>query len=185
MFKLLNYTEKNLLKDFFIDANISENHRKDSFEKILEYLEHDRNYICYINIENEIVLSAVFMRDIKELKCRVLDFISSKKNVTIYKHKVGHLVDYAVKEGENRGFYRFYTLLTEEMKDTVDILKQKDMVFPWRKRYDTYVDEIIDPCCFSNYSLHWVYLMNTTLRDHKKLVRHHHLKPEYRKWQTL
>jgi hypothetical protein len=180
MFKKFESRETDLLKDFFDNSNVSEKHRIDSFDKILEYLETDEDYICYINLDNGMILSSVFMRDLREQKCRVLDFISSRKNISVYRNKVGELVDYGIKEGEERGFYRFYTVLTEEMKETVDVLMKKNLVFPWRKRYDTYVDEIIDPNNFTNYSLHWIYLLNTTVRDHRKVIRHHHLKEEFR-----
>jgi hypothetical protein len=178
-FKRLEKSEIELLTEFFSCCNTSEDHRYDSFEKIIYYLQTDDFYNAYINIEDDVILSVVFMRDLTEQKSRVLDLILTRKNVSIYQNKVGKLVDYAVKEGEQRGYFRFYTVLTEDMKDTVDELMKKDLVFPWRKRYDTYVDEIIEPYHMSLNYLHWGYLMNTTLRAQRKLIRHHHLKPEY------
>lgn len=181
-FKKLEKSDLNLLIDFFPHCNTSNDHRSDSFEKIIYYLRTVDSYNAYVNIENGIVLSGAFMRDLIEQKSRVLDLILTRKDVSIYQNKVGKLVDYAVAEGEQRGYFRFYTVLTEDMKDTVDTLMKKDLVFPWRRRYDTYIDEIIEPKHMSLNHLHWIYLMNTTLRSQKKLIRHHHLKPEYRKW---
>jgi hypothetical protein len=120
------------------------------------------------------------MRELIEQKVQVLDFIVSRKGVSIFKNRVGEVVDYAIRFGEQKGIYRFYTFLTDDMLHTVDVLKKKNSIFTWRERYDTYVDEIIEPQHFSSCYLHWVYLMNTTVRTHRKIVRHHHLKPSYR-----
>ena len=181
-FEKLKKSDVDLLLEFFSHCNTSDDHRPDSFEKIIYYLQTVDSYNAYVNIENGKILSAAFMRDLIEQKSRVLDLILTRKDISIYRNKVGKLVDYAVAEGEQRGYFRFYTVLTEGMKDTVDALMKKDLVFPWRKRYDTYVDEIIEPFNLSTYYLHWTYIMNSTLRNHRKVIRHHHLKPEYRKW---
>jgi hypothetical protein len=119
------------------------------------------------------------MRELVEQKAQVLDFIVSRNGVSIFKNRVGEVVDHAIRFGEQKGIYRFYTFLTDDMLNTVDVLKKKNSIFTWRERYDTYVDEVIEPECFSQYYLHWVYLMNTTIRKHRKIVRHHHLKSEY------
>lgn len=178
-FEKLEKSDVGSLKEFFSHCNTSDDHRSDSFEKIVYYLQTVDSYNAYVNIENGKILSAAFMRDLNEQKSRVLDLILTRKDISIYRNKVGKLVDYAVAEGERRGYFRFYTVLTEDMKDTVDALMEKDLVFPWRKRYDTYVDEIIEPLHLSVFYLHWNYLMNSTLRFHRKIVRHHHLKPDY------
>lgn len=184
-FKKLESSEINLLPEFFSQSNTSNDHRSDSFEKIIYYLRTIDSYTAYVNIEDGQILSAAFMRDLVEQKVRSLDLILTRKHVSIYRNKVGELVDYAIIDGENRGYYRFYTVLTEDMKDTVDTLMKKDLVFPWRKRYDTYIDEIVEPKNLSLNYLHWTYLLNTTIRNQRKLIRQHHLKSEYRKWPML
>lgn len=179
MIRQLLAQDLNSLDNFFENAMISEDHRSDSFSKIIYYLKTDEYYRAFANFENDKILSVCFMREIIEQKCQVLDLIVSRKLTSIYKNKVGNVVDYAIRYGEHKGIYRFYTCLTDNMLDTVDVLKKKNLVFTWRERYDTYVDEIIEPQCFTSYYMHWNYLMNTTVRNHKKIVRHHHLKSEY------
>lgn len=179
MFKNLCLSDISLLDDFFNNCNVSEDHRDDAWHQIKNYLHTDDSYRAYINIEDDIILSAVFMRDLIEQKCRILDFISTRKGISIYINKVGELVDYAISDGENRGFYRFYTVLTEEMLETVDVLKKKNLIFTWRNRYDTYVDESINPKYLSQFYIHWTYIMNSTLREQRKIIRHHHLKPDH------
>jgi len=168
------------LEEFFQSAMTSDDHRSDTFSMIPYYLTIDEYYRGFAKFDDDgKILSACFMRELVEQKVQILDFIVSRKNVSIFKNRVGEVVDHAIRFGERLGIYRFYTFLTDDMLNTVDTLKKKNLVFTWRERYDTYVDEIIEPQCFSRYYLHWVYLMNTTVRNHRKIVRHHHLKLEY------
>jgi hypothetical protein len=167
------------LKKFFSLANFSNDHRSDTFDMALHYLITDEYYRGFANFINDEIVSVCFMRELTMQKAQVLDFIATKKGVSIRTNRVGEVVDYAIKFGEAKGIYRFYTFLTEEMLDTVDVLKKKNLVFTWRERYDTYIDEVIESRHLSIYYIHWTYIMNSTLRSHRKIVRHHHLKPEY------
>lgn len=167
------------LVEFFADAITSEDHRADTFDMVPYYLTTDEYYRGFAKFIDDQIVSVCFMRELIEQKVQILDFIVSRKNVSIFKNKVGEVVDYAIRFGENKGIYRFYTFLTDDMLNTVDVLKKKNLVFTWRERYDTYVDEVVEPGCFSGYYLHWNYLMNSTVRSHRKIVRHHHLKPNY------
>jgi hypothetical protein len=167
------------LKIFFKESNFSQDHRLDTSEMVLRYLKTDCYYRGFVNFLDGEIVSVCFMRELTLQKAQVLDFIATKKGTTIRKNRVGEVVDYAIKFGEAKGIYRFYTFLTEEMLDTVDVLKKKNLVFTWRERYDTYIDEVIEPLNLSTYYLHWIYIMNSTLRNHRKVIRHHHLKPEY------
>jgi hypothetical protein len=145
----------------------------------LYFLKTDDNYRAFANFIEESIVGICFMRELYNEKAQVLDFIVTRKNIPIRQNRIGEVVDYAIKFGETKGIYRFYTFLTAEMLDTVDVLMKKNLVFTWRERYDTYIDEIIEPRHMSNYRIHWTYIMNSTLREHKKIVRHHHLKPEF------
>ena len=168
------------LEEFFQSAMTSEDHRADTFSVVPYYLATDDYYRGFAKFDDSgKILSACFMRELVEQKVQVLDFIVSRTGVSIFKNRVGEVVDHAIRFGEQKGIYRFYTFLTDDMLNTVDVLKKKNSIFTWRERYDTYVDEVIEPESFSQYYLHWVYLMNTTVRKHRKIVRHHHLKPEY------
>jgi hypothetical protein len=168
------------LAQFFKNANTSDDHRNDSFDMILSILKIDEYYRAYANFQDNEIVSACFMRELTDQKAQVMDLLVSRKRVPINKNKAGDVMDYAVIQGEQRGIYRFYTCITEDMLDTVDTLKKNNSVFKWRERYNTYVDEIIDRQCFSRYHTHWHHIMNDTLRLQKKFVRHHILKPEYR-----
>lgn len=179
MIKQLNKDDLDDLKLFFENANTSNDHRSDTFTMALNYLQADEYYRGFANFLNGEIVSVCFMRELTLQKAQILDFIATKKQISIRSNKVGEVVDYAIRFGENKGIYRFYTCLTEEMLDTVDVLKKKNLVFTWRERYDTYIDEIIEPRHLSTYYLHWTFIMNSTLREHRKIVRHHHLKPEY------
>lgn len=181
MITQLDNNNLHLLEDFFLNASNSEDHRTDSFDQIFYYLKTDEYYRAFVNLDDGKILSVCFMRELIEQKVQILDLIVARKNTTIFKNKVGEVVDYAIRFGEEKGIFRFYTFLTSDMLNTVDVLKKKNLIFTWRERYDTYVDEIVEPQCFSQYYLHWIYLMNSTIREHKKIVRHHHLKPEYAK----
>jgi hypothetical protein len=167
------------LEDFFANATTSDDHRSDSFTRIKYALQNDCYYRCFVNeIDGEIV-SACFMKELLEQKTQVLDLILARKGVSIFKNRVGDVVDYAIRFGEERGIYRFYTCLSEDMLDTVDNLKTKNLVFKWRERYDTYLDEVIPSDHFSTYYIHWYHIMNNTVRKKSKFIRHHHLKSEY------
>lgn len=179
MIKQLEKNNFHLLEDFFAHATVSEDHRKDSFVRIMDNLQTDEYYRAFVKIDGEKILSVCFMRELVEQKVQVLDLIISRKETSILKNRVGEVVDYAIKFGERKGIYRFYTFLTDDMLNTVDVLKKKNLIFTWRERYDTYVDEIIESQNFSKFYLHWLYIMNSTVRDHRKIIRHHHLKPEY------
>ena len=180
MIKQIGSADLKILEEFFQNALTSEDHRPDTFAMIPYYLSTDEYYRGFANFdEHGKILSVCFMRELIEQKVQVLDFIVSRKGVSIFKNRVGEVVDYAIRFGEQKGIYRFYTFLTDDMLNTVDVLKKKYSIFTWRERYDTYIDEIIEPQHFSSCYLHWVYLMNTTVRTHRKIVRHHHLKPEY------
>lgn len=179
MIRQIENNDLDLLDDFFKNAVVSDDHRPDTFSMVPYYLKTDEYYRGFAKFEEDKILSVCFMREIIEQKCQVLDFIVSRKSVPIYRNKVGEVVDYAIRFGERKGIYRFYTCLTDDMLNTVDVLKKKNLVFTWRERYDTYVDEGIDPKTFTYYYLHWNYMMNSTIRNHRKIVRHHHLKPEY------
>lgn len=180
MIRQLLVSDLELLEEFFQVATTSEDHRPDTFSMVPYYLSTDEYYRGFAKFDDTgKILSACFMRELVEQKVQVLDFIVARKDVSIFKNRVGEVVDYAICFGEKKGIYRFYTFLTDDMLNTVDVLKKKNLVFTWRERYDTYVDEIIEPQCFSRYYLHWVYLMNTTVRNHRKIVRHHHLKPDH------
>jgi len=168
-----------LLLEFFENSNTSDDHRPDTFNIVPYLLRTDENYRGFANFIEGRIVSVCFMKELTEQKAQVLDFISTRTGTSIFKNRVGEVVDYAIRFGENKGIYRFYTFLTEEMLGTVDVLKKKNLVFTWRERYDTYLDETIEKDCFSKYYLHWVHIMNSTVRQHKKNVRHHHLKPEY------
>jgi len=175
----INITDLEMLKEFFENAVTSDDHRSDSFDYIQNYLKTDEYYRGFANIEANKILSVCFMREIIEQKVQILDIIISRKNVSIFKNKVGEVVDYAIRFGEKKGIYRFYTCLTDDMLNTVDVLKKKNLIFTWRERYDTYIDEKIEAKCFTKYYLHWIYSMNSTIRKQRKIIRHHHLKPEY------
>lgn len=179
MIKQIEKKDLVILNDFFENAVVSDDHRSDSFSMILYLLETDEFYRGFAKFEENKILSACFMREIVEQKCQVLDLIVSRKTVPIYKNKIGEVVDYAIKFGEKKGIYRFYTCLTDNMLDTVDALKKKNLIFTWRDRYDTYIDEVVEPKSFTSYYLHWNYLLNMTVRNHRKIIRHHHLKSEY------
>lgn len=167
------------LENFFKESNFSDDHRFDTSRMVLLYLKTDPYYRGFANfIDNEIV-GVCFMRELTIQKAQVLDFIATRKGISIRKNQIGEVVDYAIKFGEFKGIYRFYTFLTEEMLDTVDVLKKKNLIFTWRERYDTYIDEIVEPQHLSTFYLHWTYIMNSTLRKHRKIIRHHHLKPCY------
>ena len=177
-----NIEKKNIddLKNFFENAVTSDDHRHDSFSQIVNNLIIDEYYRGFAKFDNDgKILSACFMRELVEQKAQILDRIVSRKSISIYKNCVGEVVDHAIRFGEQKGIHRFYTFLTDDMLNTVDVLKKKNLVFTWRERYDTYVDEIIESKYFSTYYLHWLYIMNSTVRDHRKIIRHHHLKPEY------
>jgi len=168
------------LEEFFQSAMTSEDHRADTFSVVPYYIATDDYYRGFAKFDDSgRILSACFIRELVEQKTQVLDFIVSRTGISIFKNRVGEVVDYAIRFGEQKGIYRFYTFLTDDMLNTVDVLKKKNSIFTWRERYDTYVDEVIEPECFSQYYLHWVYLMNTTIRKQRKIVRHHHLKPKY------
>lgn len=177
--KQITSDDLEMLDDFFLDAVTSEDHRSDSSANIKFLLESDQYYRGFANIENGRILSVCFMRELIEQKAQILDIIIARKNVSILKNKVGEVVDYAIRFGESKGIFRFYTCLTDDMLNTVDVLKKKNLVFTWRERYDTYADERIEPMCFTKYYLHWLYIMNSTLRTQRKIIRHHHLKQEY------
>jgi hypothetical protein len=179
MIRLITTADFRDLKLFFKESNFSDDHRLDTSQMVINYLETDCYYKGFANfLDNEIV-SVCFMRELTLQKAQVLDFIATKKRIPIRVNRVGEVVDHAIKFGESKGIYRFYTFLTEEMLDTVDVLKKKNLVFTWRERYDTYVDEIVEPRHLSIYYLHWTYIMNSTLRNHRKIIRHHHLKSDY------
>lgn len=167
-----------LLDEFFDNCVVSDDHRTDSFEKIKQRLRSDCYYRCFVNIEEDIIVSVCFMKELLEQKAQVLDLILARKGVSIFKNRVGDVVDYALVFGENKGIYRFYTCLSEDMLDTVDQLKKKNLIFKWRERYDTYLDEIIPLEHFTSYHLHWNHLMNSTVRKKDKFIRHHHLKDQ-------
>lgn len=179
MIRQIEKKDFELLDDFFENAVVSDDHRFDSFKMVKYYLETDEYYRGFAKFEEDKILSVCFIRELIEQKCQVLDFIVSRKTVSIFQNKVGEVVDFAIAFGEKKRIYRFYTCLTEDMLDTVDVLKRKNLIFTWRNRYDTYVDEIVEPRFFSTFYLHWNYLMNTTVRNHRKIIRHHYLKPEY------
>jgi hypothetical protein len=180
MIKQIGSADLKILEEFFQNAMTSEDHRPDTFAMIPYYLSTDEYYRGFAKVDNDgKILSICFMRELVEQKAQVLDFIVSRKGVSIFKNQVGAVVDHAIRFGEQKGIYRFYTFLTDDMLNTVDVLKKKNSIFTWRERYDTYVDQVIESECFTKYYLHWVYLMNTTIRTHRKIVRHHHLKPEY------
>lgn len=179
MIRQITTTDVPLLVEFFADALTSEDHRSDTFNMVLYYLSTDEYYRGFAKFIDDQIVSVCFIRELIEQKVQVLDFLVSRKNVSIFKNKVGEVVDYGIQFGERRGIYRFYTFLTGDMANTLDVLQKKNLIFTLRTRYDNYVDEIIKPQCFSKYYLHWIYLMNTTIRHHKKIVRHNHLKPEY------
>lgn len=167
------------LEDFFTNATTSDDHRLDSFTRIKYALLNDCYYRCFVNEIDGNIVSACFMKELVEQKAQVLDLILARKGVSIFKNRVGDVVDYAIRFGEEKGIYRFYTCLSEDMLDTVDQLKTKNLVFKWRERYDTYLDEIIHPEHFSSYYIHWYHVMNNTIRKKAKFVRHHHLRSEY------
>jgi hypothetical protein len=168
------------LERFFQLANTSDDHRPDTFSMVSHFIETDDYYLGYANFVDDEILSACFIRELIEQKVRVLDFIVTKKNTSIRNNLVNQVLDHALIEGERRGFFRFYTCITEDMLETVDYLKKKNAVFSWRSRYDTYLDEVIPSQCFSTYYIHWNYIMNNTLRHQSKCIRHHLLKSEYR-----
>lgn len=179
MIRQITDKDYSLLETFFVNSNFSDDHRSDTSEMVLKYLKTNVYYRGFANfVDNEIV-SVCFMRELTLQKTQILDFIATKKGVSIRKNQVGEVVDYAIRFGEDKGIFRFYTFLTEEMLDTVDVLKKKNLVFTWRERYDTYVDEVLEPQHLSTFYLHWTYIMNSTLRHQRKIIRHHHLKPEY------
>ena len=179
MIRQITVQDIDQLQTFFRVSNFSEDHRIDTNQMVLFYLKTDSYYRGFANFEDDEIVSVCFMRELVLQKSQVLDFIATKKDISIRKNKVGGVVDYAIKFGEYKGIYRFYTFLTEEMLDTVDVLKKKNLVFTWRERYDTYVDEIVELRHLSIYYLHWTYIMNSTLRNHRKIIRHHHLKSDY------
>jgi len=168
----------NALDNFFKQANVSNDHRIDTFPMAKHYLLSDTYYRGFAYFKDDEILSCCFMRELTEQKAQVLDFIVSKTGTNIFRNKVDKVVDYAIEFGEKKGIYRFYTFLTDNMLDTVDYIKKKSSMFSWRQRYDTYVDEEVHANSFSKYRIHWTYLMNSTIRSEKRNVRHHHLKPE-------
>ena len=179
MIRQITALDLNQLETFFKESNFSDDHRFDTSRMVLLYLKTDSYYRGFANFVNDEIVSVCFMRESTLQKAQVLDFIATKKGISIRVNSVGEVVDHAIKFGEAKGIYRFYTFLTEDMLDTVDVLKKKNLVFTWRERYDTYVDEIIEPRHLSTYYFHWTYIMNSTLRNHRKIIRHHHLKPGY------
>ena len=179
MIRLITTADFRDLKLFFKESNFSDDHRLDTDQMVINYLETDCYYRGFANLVNDEIVSVCFMRELTLQKAQVLDFIATKKGISIRVNRVGEVVDHAIKFGELKGIYRFYTFLTEEMLDTVDVLKKKNLVFTWRERYDTYIDEIVEPLNLSTYYLHWTYIMNSTLRNHRKIIRHHHLKSDY------
>lgn len=180
MIRQITKSDFKSLEVFFSNAVTSDDHRPDTFSKVPYFIETDELYRGFAKFNsNGEIISACFMRELIEQKSQVLDFIVSHKNVSIREHKVGEVVDAAIRFGEQKDIFRFYTFLTDDMLNTVDNLKKKNLIFTWRERYDTYIDEVIEPLHFTKYYLHWNYLMNTTVRKHRKIVRHHHLKPEY------
>lgn len=176
--KQLTTEEYWLLDEFFDHAVVSDDHRSDSFRQIKQRLHTDCYYRCFVNFYEGSIVSVCFMKELLEQKVQVLDLILARKGVSIFKNRVGDVVDYAIQFGEERGIYRFYTCLSEDMLDTVDQLKTKNLVFKWRERYDTYLDEIIPADHFSTYHIHWNHLMNSTVRKKSKFIRHHYLKDQ-------
>jgi hypothetical protein len=177
--KQITIDDLSQLEQFFVDANTSDTHRTDTFKMIKHYLSTDCYYRGFAYFRNDQILSCCFMRELTEQKAQILDFIVTKKDTNIFKNKVDKVVDCAIEFGERKGIYRFYTFLTDDMLDTVDHIKKKSSLFSWRQRYDTYIDEVIEPNTFSIHRIHWVYLMNSTVRSQKRNVRHHHLKQSY------
>lgn len=179
MIRQISFNDYDTLVDFFDQANISNDHRIDTFDIALQFLKTDEYYRGFANFLDGKIVSACFMRELTIQKAQVLDFIVTRRECSIRKNLIGEVVDCAIRFGERKGIHRFYTFLTEEMLDTVDSLKKKNLIFKWRERYDTYIDEIVEPRHLSKYYLHWTYIMNSTLRSHRKIIRHHHLKSEY------
>jgi hypothetical protein len=169
------------LEEFFLNCNTSDDYRgNNSYDDIFFLLEKEPNYRAfgYFN-EHDEILSIACVRELEVQKLQLLDIIFSKKGIPINLNGVGKATDAAVEFGERKGIFRFYTFLTDSMLSTVDVLKKENKIFTWRQRYDTVVDEIIDVENFSNYGIHWNFIMNGYLRKQKRNVRHHHLKPEF------
>lgn len=180
MIRLITPQDNDSLEEFFLNAKTSEDHREDIFDNIKILSRTNPYYRGFAYFFDNKIQSVCYMREVIEQKIQILDFMSTRKNTNIYFNKLGDVLDHAITYGEQKGIFRFYTFLTDDKIETLDEIKKKDLVFKFRQRYDTYYEEIIPPNCFSKYSVHWNYLMNSTLRSQKKNIRQHQLKNDYR-----
>lgn len=173
-------TDRILLEKFFLVCNNSDEHTKFTpIDSIFFRLENESTFRAFANFSENEILSLCLIKEIEIQKSQFLEMIFTKKGISLQESKIAEVTDFAVQFGEDRGIFRFYTIVTDKKLLTFDLLHSKNKVFYWRSRYDTYIDEIVDVKNFSNYEIHWNIIMKGDLKPQKKNIRHHILKPNY------
>lgn len=173
----LNPSHLSLVNDFLIYAQPAEQIL--NADKIYEKIISNDNYGGFAFVEDDKISTIIFYRIIRELNSAVLDIIWSRKETSFTSSGGPELysafLDYLIENKINS----YYTFSERQRSEKFEKVFSK--LVEKRNYFDCVIEEIIPANYFSNYHLHFWFLMNGTLRNYDTAVRKYILKNEYRK----